>query len=128
MPSSAKRRMKPPGSASTNASSSSCTAWSFSLWACRACACSTITLSCISPRQFQTSEQDFTGNDSIGVFDQPRQVEALLCVLRSFLQVVPFVADASQPQVRFAGTRLRRLTHQVQDAPVGLGCCIQLVV
>jgi hypothetical protein len=60
---------------------------------------------CISPRQFQTSEQYLTSNDSIGVFYQPRKVDGLVCVLRICFQLIPLVADAGQPQMRFAGTR-----------------------
>ena len=55
-------------------------------------------------------------------------MDALLPVLLGGLQVVPFVAEAGQAQMRFAGRRLRQIACQVQDALVGLDCQIQLVV
>ena len=46
----------------------------------------------------------------------------------SGIQVVPFVADTGQGQMRFAGQWQRLITKQLQDALVGLGCQIQLVL
>ena len=44
------------------------------------------------------------------------------------IQVVPLVADTGQAKMRFAGNRLRRITCQLQGAPVGLGRQRELVV
>ncbi len=42
--------------------------------------------------QFQTGEKQLTGNVSVRIFYLPRQLDALLPVLLSGLQIVPLVA------------------------------------
>ena len=71
--------------------------------------------------EFQAGQKHLTGNDSVSVVDQPRQLDTLLSVLLSSKEVVPFVAYPGQAKMRFAGKWQRRIACQVQDAPVGLG-------
>ena len=49
-------------------------------------------------------------------------------VLLGSIQVVPFVGDTRQAKMRFGGNRPRRITCQLQDAPVGPCRQRQLVV
>jgi hypothetical protein len=72
-------------------------------------------------------EKYLTGNETVIVFYLPRQLDALLPVLLSGIQVIPFVEYTGQAKMRFAGARLQLITDQLQDAPVGLGCQIELV-
>ena len=44
------------------------------------------------------------------------------------IQVVPFVEDTGQAKMRFADNLKRLITRQLQDAPVGLGRLIELVI
>ena len=51
----------------------------------------------ISPGQFQASQEHFTDDESVNRANiLPRQLKALLPVLFSGIQVVPFIEDASQ--------------------------------
>ena len=59
----------------------------------------------ISLGQFQAGKQHLTGNDSVGVLYLLPQVEGLLPVRQSSIQVVPFVEDTGQAKMRFAGRR-----------------------
>jgi hypothetical protein len=81
----------------------------------------------ISKGKFQAGEKHLTGNKSVSVFYLPRQLETLLPVLLGSIQVVPFVAYTGQTKMRYAGNWQRMITKQLQGAPVGLGCQIELV-
>ena len=72
-------------------------------------------------------EQHPTGSGCVDAFHLHRQLEALLPVLFGGIQVIPLVADTGQAKIRFAGSRPRRITCQVQDAPVALGRQRELV-
>ena len=78
--------------------------------------------------KLQAGEKHPTRSEGVDAVHLPRQLEALLPVLLGGLQVVPLVGDTGQAKMRFAGNRLRRITCQLQDAPVGLGRQRQLVV
>ena len=83
----------------------------------------------ISLGQFQAGEKHLTDNESVNhAIILPRQVEALLPVLLGGLQVVPFVEHTGQAKMRFADNLQRLITCQLQDAPVGLGRQVELVV
>ena len=56
-----------------------------------------------------------------------RQLQALLPVLLSGLQVVPFVEYAGQTKMRFVFKRLRMITCQLQATPKGLGRLIKVI-
>ena len=82
----------------------------------------------IAPGQFQAGEKHLADNEPVNhSVILPRQLKALLPVLLGGIQVVPFVADAGQAKIRFAGIRRRLITNQLQDTPVGLGRQIELV-
>ena len=53
--------------------------------------------------------------------------KALLPVLLSGLQVVPFVEYAGQTKMRFVCKRLRMITCQLQATPKGLGRLIKVI-
>ena len=59
---------------------------------------------------------------------QPRQLQALLCVLLGRVQVVPLVADAGQTKTRVVGARPRLIARHLQNTPVGLGRPMELDV
>src|SRR6185295_19715215 len=44
------------------------------------------------------------------------------------LEIVPFVEDAGQAKMGFMDNLLRLIACPLKDAPVGLGCLIELVV
>src|SRR5207248_5383117 len=50
-----------------------------------------------------------------------RQLDALLPVLLSGIQVVPLVVYTGETKMRFASNPLRRITCQKEGSPVGLG-------
>ena len=82
----------------------------------------------IAPGQFQAGQKHFADNESVNrAIILPRQLQALLPVLLSGIQIVPFVADAGQAKILFAGIRRSLITKQLQGAPVGLGRLIKLV-
>ncbi len=74
----------------------------------------------ISLGQFQAGEQHPVRSQGVDEY-LPCELGTLLRVLRGFLQVIPFVEDTSQAEMRFASHPLRRITGQLQAAPVGLG-------
>ena len=76
----------------------------------------------------QAGEQHPPGSDRVDAFHLPRQLDASTPVLISGLEVVPLVGDPGQAKVRLGGNRLRRITCQDEDSPVGLGRQRQLVV
>jgi hypothetical protein len=81
----------------------------------------------ISLDQFQAGDKHPVRSEGVND-DLPRHLGTLLCVLRSFLQVIPFVADTGQAKMRFASHQLWRITGQLQAAPVALGRQRQLGV
>ncbi len=83
----------------------------------------------ISLCQFQTGKKDLTQNESVNdLFILTRQLEALLAVLSGGIQIVPFVEDTCQAEMRFMDNLLRLITCPLQDAPIGLDRRIKLVV
>ena len=83
----------------------------------------------IAPGQFQAGEEHFADNESVNhAVILPRQLQALLRVLLSGIQVVPFVANTGQTKIRFSGIRQRLITHQLQHTLISFGRPIELVL
>jgi hypothetical protein len=83
----------------------------------------------ISPGHPEAGEKHFTDHISVNRFVKlPCQLEALLAVLLSRTEIVPFVREAGQAKIRIAGTRGRLPTEQLQGAPVGRGRRVELVL
>ena len=82
----------------------------------------------ISLGKFQAGEQHLIRSEGVDAFHLSRQLEALLPMLLGGIQIIPLVSYTGQAKMRFAGNRLRRITCQSQDAPVGLSRQRRLVV
>ena len=60
----------------------------------------------LSPGKREAGQKDLTGNGVLHCMTRlPRQMEALSPVLLGGLQIVPFVEDTGQAQMRFAEMR-----------------------
>src|SRR2546428_4678111 len=81
----------------------------------------------ISLGKFQAGDKHPVRSEGVDDY-LPRQLGTLLSVLPGGLQVIPFVEYTGQAKMRFASHQLRRITGQLQAAPVALGRQIQLVV
>ena len=78
---------------------------------------------------FRRASEHFTDDGSVDRADiLPRQLEALLPVLFSGIQVVPFIEHASQAKVDFSIRREMADRPPVAGASVGFGRLIELVV
>jgi len=76
----------------------------------------------ITTDQFQAGEKHLRENISVDhAVKLSRQLQGLLPVLLSGLQVVLFVEYAGQTKMRFVFKRLRMITCQLQATPKGLG-------
>ena len=76
----------------------------------------------ISSGQLQAREEHFAEDEPVDLaIVVPRQTKALLRVLLGSIEVVPFVEDACQAEVRAVVDRPRLITDQSQDAPIGFG-------
>ncbi len=70
----------------------------------------------IAPGQFQAGQEHLADNESVNhAVILPRQLQALLSVLLSGIQIVPFVEYAGQAKIRFAGIRRSLIAKQLQE-------------